>query len=114
MISAFGTTSLLLNEREEATLTFPTNTRVISWLAGGEDVPFRLQTFTIYIIKPTSPASDPSIPFSHPFECLPKQAHTAAHFVTCAAIRGIFKRLLVVHPGLLLLGAEEEKAASTS
>jgi hypothetical protein len=32
MISALGTTSLLLNEREEATLTFPTNTRVI--LAG--------------------------------------------------------------------------------
>jgi hypothetical protein len=32
MISAFGTLSLLLNEREEATLTFPTNPRVI--LAG--------------------------------------------------------------------------------
>jgi hypothetical protein len=32
MISALGTTSLLLNEREEATLTFPMNTRVV--LAG--------------------------------------------------------------------------------
>ena len=113
MISALGTTSLLLNEREEATLTFPTNTRVI--LAGWRRRR-AVQTPNFYDIhnETIPPASDPSIPFSHPFEYLVKQAHTAAHFVTCTAIRGILERLLVVHPGLLLLGAEEEKAASTS
>jgi hypothetical protein len=69
MISAFGTLSLLLNEREEATLTFPTNPRVI--LAGWR-LRRAVQTPIFYDThnEKNPPASDMIrlIPSSHPSE----------------------------------------------